>query len=289
MRKIAKMFRQHQVAPTDVVSPLYRQLTQEWADLHALPSTSRQVARWARAEPRLSGYPSPGAIVDAVDAADARGTDELLLALIRLFQSGQQLAGRIVLQCFLPKLCRTSTHATTLCTSTEDTWAEDRRHITIAEFWAVMADYPASRRTASVAPNLVLDTLHRVSGARTPPRPEPVDPEELATSQLIGLAADNPPRVALDGLTADADLLEVIHWGLTSDVLSREDAQLLVAAYLPEKRRGFGFDDAAQQLGLTPAAVRQRSSRAARRLAQAVREELRFSPDDSRSVTRAAA
>ena len=45
MKKIDRMFRQHDVAPADVVSPLYRQLTQEWAELHVTPSTPATVRR----------------------------------------------------------------------------------------------------------------------------------------------------------------------------------------------------------------------------------------------------
>ena len=50
VKTIDRMFRQHDVAPADVVSPLYRQLTQEWAELHATPSTPatmRSPWRWA--------------------------------------------------------------------------------------------------------------------------------------------------------------------------------------------------------------------------------------------------
>lgn len=280
VRKIHQMFRQHNIAPDDVVSPLYRQLTQEWANLHTLPSTSRQVRRWARKEPALAGYSSPGEIVDAIDAADTDVKSAMLLALIRLFQAGHQLAGRVVLQSFLPKLCQTSQHTTSqLCTSSADTWVEDRRHITMSEFWAVMADYPTDRRTSSVAANLVLDTLHRVSGVRVQPDPEPVDPYEIASGTTNGrpwiphASAASPSAIA-DGITHESKTLDVVHWGIANGVLSQSEAQLIVLAYLPGKTTGFGFADAAHNLGMTQAAVRQRCSRAIRRLADAVREEL---------------
>ena len=60
-----RMFRQHDVAPTEVVSPLFRQLTQEWAELHAQTSTAGIVRRWGRAEPALAGFTRPGEILDA--------------------------------------------------------------------------------------------------------------------------------------------------------------------------------------------------------------------------------
>jgi hypothetical protein len=53
--------------------------------------------------------------------------------------------------------------------------------------------------------------------------------------------------------------------------ISQDEAQLLVASYLPERTQGFGFATVAEQLGLSQAAVRQRCSRASRKLTEAVR------------------
>jgi DNA-directed RNA polymerase specialized sigma24 family protein len=223
----------------------------------------------------------PGQIVDAIDAAGHDRTNELLLALIRLFQRGHQLAGRVVLQALLPKLAKTATHAGGMCTSSSDTWAEDRRHITLAEFWDVMADYPVERRTSSVASNLALDTLHRVTGARKPPTDLPVDPHDFRDEEtrdgarrtwLAGLSTTDPDPV--EEITPDSDLLEVIAWGMRNATISQDEAQLLVASYLPERTQGFGFAAVAEQLGLSQAAVRQRCSRASRKLTEAVRAEL---------------
>lgn len=282
VKQIQRMFRQHEVAPQGVVSPLYRQLTQEWADLHAMPNTRTTVRRWGRAEPALAGYAWPGEVVDAIDAGDNELKNAILLALIRRFQAGHQLAGRTVLQALLPKLVKTSAHAIG-CTSSTDTWAEDRRHITLAEFWDVMARYPVDRRTSSVAANLALDTLHRVSGVRRPGDDIPVDPQDLRDGGALAghdrahqaWLADTAVVDAHTGeLSADADLLQVISWGLKESVLSRDEAQLLTMSYLPEKAAGFGFAAAAEQLGLSQAAIRQRCSRAARKLTDAVRAEI---------------
>lgn len=278
MKQIQRMFRQHDVAPAGVVSPLYRRLTQEWADLHSMPSTRNTVCRWGRREPALTGFTRPGDIVDAIDVGSNELKNAMLLALIRLFQDGQQLAGRTVLQALLPKLVKTSAHAIG-CTSSADTWAEDRRHITLAEFWDVMAGYPVDRRTTSVALNLALDTLHRVSGARRPADAIPVDPHDLSDSGDLGdrrTWATHTPGHGADHreLTVDADLLQVIVWGMRHGIITQQEAQLLTTAYLPEQTTGFGFAAAARQLGLTQAAVRQRCSRAARKLTEAVRIEL---------------
>jgi len=278
MKQIQRIFRQHDAAPQGVASPLYRQLTQEWADLHAMPSTRNTVCRWSRQETALAGFTRPGDIVDAIDAGGHERKNEILIALLRLFQDGQQLAGRTVLQALLPKLVKTSAHAIG-CTSSTDTWAEDRRHITLAEFWDVMATYPVDRRTSSVALNLALDTLHRISGVRRPTAAIPVDPHDLSdngqlSEQHTWVTHTTTPSPGTIEMTADADLLQVIVWGMREAVITQEEAQLLTTSYLPDDRIGFGFAAAAQQLGLTQAAVRQRCSRAARKLTEAIRTEL---------------
>lgn len=271
-----RMFRQHDVAPTEVVSPLFRQLTQEWAELHAHTSTAGIVRRWGRAEPALAGFTRPGDILDAIDEGEPPVKDELLLALVRLFQSGQQLAGRTVLQAMLPKLTKTATATNpALCTSALNTWDEDRRHITVAEFWDVMTHYPVLRRPGSVAQNLALETLHRVTGVRTPRPPVPVDtsePDAPQNRRAHTLDSTDDPAAAVDGLSVDADLLQVLTWAVNTSALTRHEAHLLATVYLPQKSCEFAA--AAAQLDLSESAVRQRCSRAARKLKAAVRAEM---------------
>jgi hypothetical protein len=292
VKAIDHLFRQHDVAPDGVVVALYRQLTQEWAQLHSLTSTRTQVRRWGRNEPALAGFTRPGDVVDAIDAGDHDRKNELLLALIRLFQGGQQLAGRTVLQALLPRLSRIGTRPG-LSTSSSDTWLDDRRHIVLAEFWDVMSDYPVDRRPTRVAANLTLDTLHRVSGARRRPDDIPIDPADFATNPALdsalnaSLALDRGVDTqALDmvdeDLHPDADLRQVITWGIHRNVITVDEAQLLTISYLPGMgpstqptvtNSGCGFAAAAAELGCTQAAVRQRCSRAARKLAAAVHAE----------------
>lgn len=271
MKKVDRMFRQHWDAPEGITSPLYRQLTQEWARLHDTPSTTLSVRRWGRIEPALAGYHQPGQIVDAIDAADHDRTNELLLALTRLFQSGHHLAGRIVLQALLPKLSKLAEHADGMCTASRETWDEDRRHITIAEFWDVMAHYPVERRTRAVAANLAFETLHRITGARKPPPEIPVDFHADPVESASLVAIDSDP---FNEITTDDDLLHIITWGIQREVITSAEAQLLITVYSTQKGAGFGFTIAAEQLDLSAAAVRQRCSRTTRKLAGAVRAEL---------------
>lgn len=263
-------FRQHDQVPTNVGSAIYRQLLQEWVDLNALTSSKTTVGRWARLEPALAGHLRPGDLVDAIDEASAASKDELLLALLRLFQCGHQLAGRCVLQTMLPKLLRITMR--TSPTSSDNAWVEDRHHIALAEFWDVMSGYPVGRRPAKVASNLALDTLHRVSGVRHPQQDIPFDPAELPADPRFG-AYTFDHAAAAGSLTADADLVQTITWGVAHHAISPSEGTLLARAYLPT-RGAADFAAAAAHLGISSAAVRQRCSRASRRLTDAVRAEV---------------
>lgn len=285
MKQTAQLFRQHDTA-LEVSAPLvYRQLTREWAALHALPSTAATVRRWGRNEPALMGFTRPGDIVDAIDRGDYARKDELLLALIRQFHGGQQLAGRTVLQAMLPKLAKMalSTHRDTRSTVEG---LEEARHVTIAEFWFVMGTYPVERRPERIASNLALDTLRRTTRQREPVAPIPLDPTELGSTRYSGAT---PLATSTQGeingmsytfaypdasINEGCDLLELIAWGTQTAAITREEGQLLVTAYLPEKSTRCGFDELCVQLNLPRQTVRKRCSRAAKKLTAAVRAEM---------------
>lgn len=277
-------FRHHDHVPSRVESPLFRQLITEWVSLNTLASSSAAVHKWGRLEPALVGHHTPADVVDAVDAAAPAGKDEILGALIRLFQAGHQLAGRVVLQSMLIKLGRITLR--TRGTSSDNAWTEDRRHIAVAEFWDVLATYPIQRRPHKIAANLSLDTLHRVTGETRGQQPaRPVDPTDLPeehSGRLMTVVAVDPERV---GLSVDDDLVQVVTWAVARDVITREDAQLLVQVYLPIPGTS-GTSAAAAHLGVSDAAIRQRCSRARRLLVTAVREEL--APQAEEQVARSA-
>lgn len=269
-------FRQHDVVPARIESPLFRQLITEWVALNALPSSAAAVHKWGRLEPVLADHRVPGDLVDAVDDASPTGKDEILGALIRLFQAGHQLAGRVVLQSMLIKIGRITLR--TRATSSDNAWAEDRRHVAVAEFWDVLANYPLQRRPQKIAANLGLDTLHRLTGETRGQGPDrPLDPTELPeeSGRLLTATFADPEDV---GLSVDADLVQVVTWAVGRDVITAADAELLVQVYLPAPGTS-GTASAAARLGLSDVAVRQRCSRARRLLIVAVREE--FSATDA--------
>lgn len=261
----------HEVVP--VASPLYRGLCTEWVALGLSPSTATVVARWGRAHPVLAPCASLGELVDAIDAADPERTDALLGALIATFQAGAQLAGRVVLQAMLPKLTRMAVATST--TSSDDMWAEDRRHIIIAEFWTVLTCYPLARRPAGVAGNLAMDTLHRVTAGKR--RPVEVAMDLSGPTGEVARAAlwSSPPAQPEEGSESNPggrELAAVVAWGREQALVSESDAALLTTIYSGQATRE-GFESEAARLGITPAAVRQRCSRAVRAITRAVQAQ----------------
>ena len=119
--------------------------------------------------------------------------------------------------------------------------------------------------------------MHRLTAGTRSAQPDlPIDPSEFA---LTHTSSESPSTYELDEattsgeLTTDTDLVQVITWGVTHQVITQDQGQLLALVYLPTQA-GSGSDAAAHQLGISPAAVRQRCSRARRQLITAVQNEL---------------
>jgi hypothetical protein len=251
---------------------IFGQLVDEWSRLCQLPSLGPQLRRWSTSEPALAGLVSLQQLITRIDEGTREEDDALLGALIRLAHTGQTMAGRVVLQAMLPKLVRFS--STTRPTRDSDR-AEDHRHVIVATFWTVLARYPIGRRPSRVAAGLALDTLHALTAetrAGIVELPMPTDAMEQVSGQVHEPAGAGHPGGHPGGLGSDADLLEVIAWGLDARVLSGQDAAVLSRVYLPADGRSSSAALAAE-LGLSPAALRQRCSRARRRLIAAVQAE----------------
>ena len=254
-------------------SSIYGQLIEEWSRLCTQPSTSRQLRRWAISEPALADAGSLQELLMQIDEGSRQVDDAMLGALVRLFHAGQTMAGRVVLQAMLPKLIR---FARTTRPTRDGGAGADHRQVIVATFWSVLASYPIDRRATSVASGLALDTLNKLTAELRGNTFEevPVDPQHLTVA--VQEQVEDIPGPA-GSISADADLLEVIAWGLDTEVLTKADAAMLVQVYLPQPGQN-GTAAAAEQLGLSPATVRQRCSRARRRLVTAVHAELHGLP-----------
>lgn len=132
-------------------------LSREWA---ALLVTTPPVHRWAAAEPALA---------DAVTLADVgrlaaeqHGNDEVLAALLRLAQSGDELAARTLLQVMLGAVVRLA--ARTVHHADGD--LEESRARAVAALWAAIRAYPLDRRRRNHADRLSLDVLSALTRDR---------------------------------------------------------------------------------------------------------------------------
>ena len=249
----------HSGARKRVDASLVGQLNLEWARLRTSPATASTVATWAGVKPALGGFASLADVEAGTAAADRATADEILLALLELAADGEQLAGRTVLQLMLGKAVRIAA---------SHTGRADRdllEQLAVAALWDVIATYPITRRRVKVAANLSMDTLRQVVNELAPDRHEgAVEADTLAT-----IAGD------VDGqadTVVDAELYEVLAWGIDTGAVSREDAALLTAVYCtgPDNPGG---PTAAAQFGLTWPAARQRCSRAIRKLTTAIRHD----------------
>ena len=189
-------------------------LNAEWAGL--APTRPAEVTAWG---PWASGAASLAEVLDAVRAHP----DEALGGLLGASASGDQLAGRVVVQAMLGKLVRMA--------------ACDRDHDLgdyLLAVWELVRTYPLAARPRSIAANLVLDTLKRV-------RRHGVATEAVLDCQEPGRRLHSPWRV---GASVDAVLDAAVRLGL----LDQPGRGLLEEVYLDHP-------------GPRPAATRKRCSR----------------------------
>ena len=250
-------FRYHHQMPGKVSSPLFHQLISEWITLNSTTSASNTVTRWATSEPLLEGFHHPHEIVDAIDSAQADQKDAYFLALLRLTQQGQALAGRILLQLMLPKLGRISLR---MAARDADTlWDEDRKQLVVAEFWDIISNYAVDRRPNAVPVKLALDTLHRCT-MKQPWRRQEIPSDDAASF------IDRPAREHDHDSDEPIRLADVVSWGVKQSVISQDDADLMVSIYVDEEKP----QQAADRLKVSAAVIRKRCSRARQRLTAAL-------------------
>jgi hypothetical protein len=255
-------------------------LNAEWRLLAEDPRTRRAVTSWWESVPALSGLQDLPAVVTA---ASAPGDREVLSGLLLLARGGDVLAARAALQVMLGPAVRlarrTRGHAGG---DMEESIAR-----AIAATWQVVRDYPIERRTCRPADGISLDVLaaltaggHRraeiaaglPSDLADRAEPEPPDVGELREAFWSLVRPGTRP------VCADEQVVMLLAWGVRSRAVSVADAQLLLRLHSPDDPdRAISGRELAEQLGLAHAAVRQRASRAARRLAAAVRQLV--SPD----------
>jgi hypothetical protein len=249
-------------------------LNAEWRRLAIAPGGRTALSSWADAEPALAACVDLTAVVEA----GRRGQDEVLLALLRLSRRGDPLAARTALQVMLGAAVRLARR--TVAHAHGD--LEESLSRAVSALWQIVREYPVERRTCRPADGISLDVLAALTCAGRP-RPTEVPgglPAELADAPEDGPDVDGVRGVfwsvahpqAVDACS-DEQLVLLLAWGVRQGVVSLEDARLLLRLHSPdEPGAALSCREVADELGLGHAAVRQRASRATRRLAAAVAE-----------------
>jgi hypothetical protein len=253
-------------------SGLAGQLNREWAQLTADVGALGACERWADGCPALRGVRRLDDVLLLVASCEPPTRDAVLLHLLERAQSGDQLAGRTLLQAMLGKAVRV---AGTL-TGYDDVRGDRDEALarSVAALWQAISTYPVARRPARVAANLALDTVaiaqrgHTGSSHRRPRLQEtPVaDLTELAGAW----AAPACPAAEAASGPPDAELLVLLAWAVRHGVITLAEAQLLLRVYsVDSDGRPVDGRTVAADLGLSWPALRQRCHRLARRLAAA--------------------
>jgi hypothetical protein len=247
-------------------------LNLEWARLQADPGVGETVARWACEDPALRGLSSLALIEQAKGGpVDAR-VDGIVYAIVRrAITPGPDaaLAARVALQLMLPKtLVIARAHRRLLVDR------EEREQLAVFCMYEAIRSHPA-RVTHHVPPHLAwtaFRAMRREVLSQT--REVPVD----WADRLSARVGDPHPS---------EELARLLAWATDQKVISKVDAELLAARYGTEgtsKGTWKSVGDLAElsnRTGLAPEAIRQRCSRARRRLARAVTASFDNSPSAS--------
>jgi hypothetical protein len=237
------------------------------------PAARAVVEAWATTRPPFAGCTDPAAVLDAVNR---RGQDDVLLALLRLAREGDVLAARIALQVMLGSAVRLARR--TLAHAQGD--LEESLSRAVTALWQVVREYPIERRKCRPADGVSLDVLAALTAAGRSRPPEflgglPVDLADVPNDQTDDVSLRRVFWAVAHPGAADAcsdeQLVLLLAWSVRRNVISIEDARLLLRLYSPrEPGVTVTCRAVAEELGLGYAAVRQRASRATRRLARAV-------------------
>jgi hypothetical protein len=249
---------------------LVGRLNLEWARLSVAAESMASVATWGTVSPALSGVGSLEGVLFRIWQADVEARDEVLLALLELSRDGDQLAGRTVLQAMLGKAVRVAACAVNRPDVRGD--QEEALACAVSSLWLVIATYPIARRRSRVAANLALDTVALVQRGHTGSshfrRTYPETP--FADLRTIDESVSQDSQPADPHGPPDAELFRLLAWAVRNDVLTLEEATLLIRVYtVDEQGRPGDARSVAQQEGLTWLALRQRCHRLARRVGNA--------------------
>jgi len=236
---------------------------------------------WATGQPALTRCGGLSGLRSRLRAGDPAGADEVLHALATLgaVDGGDDVAAAAVLAwALLPGACTLAHRLASLTPQIDE--------VVAAALWVEVRTFPW-RRCRKVAANVLLNTrvgVLRDCGAasqlqrtdRTWSRTRPVDPSGAFWGSWASTQSEHPPSPA-------AELLELLEWGRARQVITGDEAALLMSlveaadrAPTNRVRRGTGGLMAndicaavAARWGIAPTTVRRRARASIDALARA--------------------
>lgn len=237
------------------------ELEEEWHQLG--PTSPAELMAWRK---------QPGPLCAARDLEHAlaiiwASPDASLATLIAAAQSGDQLAGRVIVQAFLPrarrlvaKVGKTAPHL----------YAEAALNA-VEALWELIATYPLDRRPQRIASNIALDLLKRISNDRYKGRD--LWSKDGANRPLLSI--ERPRECASDAAeylpeldeaatmpSVDDELADLLQLATATGVITTDQADLLRAYYAT----GQTSAEIAGSLGIAQTALRHRAEAARRAL-----------------------
>jgi hypothetical protein len=207
--------------PTTPVN-LPQRLDAEWRHLVAAPATAATLAQWRHLAPDLADFADLDELRTAVhDRTDPDRSDRILSALARLAATGghgDTLAARVILQLLIPGAIRLGRRLSAMVGDHATSEA-----VVFAELAILIRTYPWRRRPRRIAANLLLDCRQRLTRSYHRSHPE----------ICAGLTLHDPGAAA-DHCDDDLALHDLLGWARRHGILSKLEAQLLVANHVAE-------------------------------------------------------
>lgn len=200
---------------------------------------------------------------------DTEQRDAILLELLKLEGAGHPVAGRVILQSFLPLVvgyARTSA-------ATRNLWRHSRADAiatTISAIWEVITvflDEVGSGHSRNIAGRIrsnLIKTLSCFAGH--------VGTEYNVACDFLEDLGNNDPTNELGIIQDDPtqELITLFTWAIDHCILAREEIHLLVRIELAEGDPGAARDDAAHDLGISRESLNRRVHRIRTKLMTAV-------------------
>ncbi|MFV2198880.1 hypothetical protein [Nocardiopsis sp. LOL_012] len=237
-------------------------LIHQWNDLTEDTAEQHRVQNWSAADPRLRGAQTLHDIENLARGPITERTDELFRALLdkaALTGPEGELASRTVLQLMIGRVIHTSRAMTGYIGD-----ADERTQLAVVAMYDAIRTCPPGK-DRYLTPRLAWTAHHTAMNLAK------VGSREIPTA-----------GVGLERTTDDApaphpseELARLLTWSVAESVLSSDEATLLAHRYgdeSPGRASWVSIADprtVADRAGVSPAAMRQRCSRAARRLAAA--------------------